>query len=46
MMLAVSPAAGWQTSLSIRPHYEEWGDKRKAKNSQQEDGEKFTQWFD
>jgi hypothetical protein len=46
MMLAVSPAARRQTSLIIQPHREEWGDERKAKSSQQQDGQKSTQCFD
>jgi hypothetical protein len=43
MMLAASSAARWQTSLSVRSHRDEWGDEREAKNSQQQDGQKFTQ---
>ena len=42
MMLAVSPTARWQASLSIRPQHEQRGDERKAKNSQQQNGEKLA----
>ncbi len=42
MVLAVSAAARWQTSVSIRRQREEWGDERKAKNSQQQNGEELA----
>jgi hypothetical protein len=43
MVLAVSAAARRQTGLSIDPQSEEGRDERKAKSSQQQDGEESAQ---